>query len=87
VLRPRTDGELIDELGRRGAFDALRAYQAALARYFAGLVFQIIRAAARRRGDVPRAVRPIDDAEWKRMFEVPWRDQKKGRTRCSTSET
>src|SRR5688572_26746391 len=87
VLSHRTDAELIDALGHRGAFDALRAYQAALSRWFAGLVFQAIRTAAIR-PRVPRpAPPPIDDAEWKRMFEVPWREKKKGRSRCSTSET
>lgn len=75
VWRYRSDAELIDALGRGGAFDALRAYQAALERYFAGVVFQAIRAAAVR-PLAPDRTRgsgwPTTDEEWTRMFELPW---------------
>ncbi len=73
VLSHHTDAALIDALGHGKAFEALREYQAALSRWFAGLVFQAIRTAAVRPPTAPPSPPPIDDEEWTRMFEVPWK--------------
>lgn len=69
----RSDAQLIDTLGRRRAFDALRAYQRALRHYFSDLVFQTIRASCFQAFEPRSQPPPLPSAqEWAQMFEVPW---------------
>lgn len=74
----RTSEEMINALGVNGAYDALRAYLAALQEYYSDTVFQALRAAAREPQTDPERPRfgaePFDDALWARMFDASWRE-------------
>src|SRR5688500_4926792 len=63
--------DLIDALGKRGAFDALRAIQSACRRYYIDVLFALLKIASPPRWSTDERREPALD--WSTIYRVPWR--------------